>query len=494
MELVPGTVVGRYVVEARLGAGAASSSYRARHQVLDTLHALTVPNPEMRAVHQRLVEGARIQARLRHPNVISATDVLDLDGIPVVVLDYVDGPNLEAYVGSHPDIDVDGIDALAAGLFDGLAWLHTNGVAHRHLKPRNVILDLSGKVVRPRLTDFMFSKAFGVTAPETRRGPKVFGTPAYMAPEQTFDSKSADHRADLWALGCVLYFVCTSRGPFDATTQEETFERVRRGYRDPLRRHVPSAPARWENAIRRCLTVDPDERGPTADAIAEEWFAGVAERPRLSSRVAPVGEVTLVFTDIQGSTKFWEQNPDLMRNCLRAHDALMRAAIGRHAGYEVKTEGDAFMIAFGDPVQAARFCLDVQRELYHQPWPDDLLAFKEASEGPGFRGIRVRMGIHTGEPEPRAMGPDQVDYYGPAVNRAARVGGAGHGGQIVVSAETWDRIEDHLREDEVVVRDLGTFGLKGLDGWQELVQILPPELAERTFPAVKAERQLLERD
>lgn len=490
MELAPGTVVERYVVESKIGAGTMSSSYRARHQVLDTLHALTVPNPELRAVHQRFVDGARIQARLRHPNLISATDVLQIDGIPVVVQDYVDGPTLEAYVESH-DLDAGGIDALAAGLFEGLAWLHQNGVAHRHIKPRNVVVDLSGKAARIRLSDFMFARVWGATVVEGKKGPKVFGTPSYMAPEQTWDSRVSGHKADLWSLGCVLYYICTRHVAFEGPTQEATFELVRAGRYEPVQTYVPDAPQRWIDALERCFIDDDADRGPTAEAIAELWFAGVTEHPRLSSRVAPVGQVTLVFTDVQGSTRLWERDADLARNCLRAHDAVMRAALNRHGGYEVKTEGDAFMVAFGDPLQALRFCVDVQRGLYEQPWAEELLAMPDGCEAPGFRGLRVRMGLHTGEPEPRSAGADRVDYYGPPVNRAARVSGAGHGGQILASAETWDLIEDRLADGEVVMKELGAHALKGLDGWQHLVQILPPEFAERVFPPVKSERALL---
>jgi class 3 adenylate cyclase len=484
VELVPGSHVQNYRVEAKLGAGASSSSYRVRHVVLDTLHALTVPSPGVPALHQRLVEGARIQARLRHQNLIAATDVVDVEGIPAVVLDYVDGPSLEAYVLAHPNIEVNAIDALAAGLFDGVSWLHLNGVAHRHLKPRNVIVDLGGKAATPRLTDFMFSRVIGVPP---GKGPKVFGTPTYMAPEQTYDSKNADHRADLWALGCMLYHLCTSHTAFEGNSQELTFERVRAGEYNPVRRFVPSAPRRWVDAIAQCLVVDPAQRGPTAEAIAATWFAGTTERPRLSSRVAPVGTVALVFTDIQGSTKLWEQNADVARHSLRAHDAVMRAAIHRHGGYEVKTEGDSFMIAFGDPVQAARFCLTAQRGLYEQPWSEDLLAHPEASVAPGFQGLRVRMGIHVGQPEPRANG-EMVDYFGPTVNRAARVSGAGHGGQIVVSKEAWVHIADSLPPEEVHWTPLGAYKLKGLDGSQEMLQLLPAEFAMRTFAPIKADK------
>lgn len=488
MELVPGTNVERYMVEAKIGAGALSSSYRVRHTVLDTLHALTLPAPGVPALHQRIVAGARIQSRLRHQNLIAATDVIDIQGVPAVVLDYVDGPNLEAFVLSRPNMDVSSIDALASGLFDAVSWLHQNGVVHRHLKPRNVIVDLAGKAATPRVTDFMFARVLGANAPETtRKGPKVFGTPSYMAPEQTVDSNQADHRADLWSLGCILYHLCTGHVTFDGLSPEETFDRIRKCQYDPIRRWVPSAPRRWVDAIHQCLVVDPAHRGPTAEAVAAMWFSGTSERPRMSSRVAPVGKIALVFTDIQGSTQIWEAKAEVARHSLKAHDAVMRAAIHRHGGYEVKTEGDAFMVAFGDPLQAAKFCLEVQRGLHEQPWSDELLSLPEAAEEPGFKGLRVRMGIHVGEPEARAASPDQVDYFGPMVNRAARVSGAGHGGQIMVSKEAWELIADRLQADHIAVTPLGAFRLKGLDGRQEIFQLLPAEFSNRTFPAAKAD-------
>ncbi len=162
---------------------------------------------------------------------------------------------------------------------------------------------------------------------------------------------------------------------------------------------------------------------------------------------APTGEATLVFTDIQGSTALWEHFGKEFEPLLDLHDALFRAAIVAHQGYEVKTEGDAFMVAFSDARNAVRFCLDVQEQLHEADWPETLLnaealqSFAGVSDNGTFRGLRVRMGMHTGSPRCR---PDpmtgRMDYFGRMVNRAARVGGVGHGGQVLVSETTWESL------------------------------------------------------
>lgn len=482
MELVPGTRVERYIVESRIGAGRMSTTYRVRHVTLNTSHALTVPNDPGRALRTRLVAGARIQARLRHPHLIAATDVLELEGVAAIVLDHVEGPTLDEFVASH-QLDEPSIDALASGLFDAVGWLHTNGVVHRHLKSTNVIIDLGGEVAVPRVTDFTLARVLGKPVRQRKRR-RVFGTPQFMSPEQTIDSDQVDPRSDLWSLGCVLYHLCTGALAFDGDTVEETYEAVRSGVYVPLLSRLPGAPPRWARALEAALVVDPSERIGTAVELADRWFGGAVERPKMLAKSAPVGRIALVFTDVEGSTRVWEAREELARHSLGAHDAVMRSVLHRHGGYEVKTEGDSFMVAFANPERAVRFCLDVQRALHDHPWSPDLLALPETGEAPGFRGLRVRMGVHVGEPEARVRG-QRVDYFGPMVNRAARVAHAGHGGQVLVSGETWALVEEGLA-DEVDVRALGAFRLRGLAGTQEILQVLPPELAERSFLPIRA--------
>jgi class 3 adenylate cyclase len=482
VDLVPGARIERYVVEARVQSGSLTTSYRVRHVELESLHLLMVANSPAPVVRARLTGGARIQARLRHPHVVAATDVLLVDGVAAVVLDHVEGANLGDVIESH-DLTEAEVDAIASGLFDGASWLYRNGVVHRNLKSRNVLVDLAGPVSVPKITDFTLARVAGEPVRQSKKGPRVFGTPEFMAPEQSVDSEAVDHRADVWSLGVILYHLATGRLPFEGDDPESVFAAVRAGqYRD-LRKIDEDAPRRWAEAVRAALLVDPNRRAASPDALAELWFGGSSERPKKLARNAPVGRVTLVFTDIQGSTRLWEVRPELARNALRAHDAVMRSTLHRHGGYEVKTEGDAFMVAFPTCQNAVRFCLDAQRTLHSHPWSPELLALPEAAEAPGFRGVRVRMGIHVGEPEVRADG-DHVDYFGPMVNRSARISQAGHGGQILASGEVWDAVGRSV--DGAKGTLLGRFQLKGLDGAQTIVQLVPEELVDRTFPAVRA--------
>lgn len=202
---------------------------------------------------------------------------------------------------------------------------------------------------------------------------------------------------------------------------------------------------------------------------------------------APTGTVALVFTDVQGSTAIWEHGATLMRAALAIHDAVMRRTLTAAGGYEVKTEGDAFMVAFGRASDALAWCQAAQLALLDAPWPEDLTELADAAsvgDPPRFRGLRVRMGVHVGEPDCR---PDPVtarmDYFGPVVNRAARVASAGHGGQILISQAALAAASAAV--GDAAVLDLGEHRLKGLVAAEHLFQVLPRRLAERAFPPVR---------
>src|SRR6188474_2146387 len=157
----------------------------------------------------------------------------------------------------------------------------------------------------------------------------------------------------------------------------------------------------------------------------------------------PSGTVTFLFTDIEGSTTRWEHQPEAMRVALARHDALIRAAIAEHDGQVVKTMGDAFHAVFVRAPDAVATALDAQRRLQAEPWGEI---------GP----IRVRMAVHTGTAEER-----DGDYYGPPLNRAARLTSTGHGGQILVSQATYELVRDGP-PDGITFVDLGEHRLKDL--------------------------------
>ena len=210
---------------------------------------------------------------------------------------------------------------------------------------------------------------------------------------------------------------------------------------------------------------------------------------------APSGQVALVFTDVQGSTQLWERCSSGMRGALDVHDQVMRALLAGVDGYEVKTQGDSFMVAFASAVEAVRWCLEVQEALVRAPWPEELLsqedaAVEQGARGPLHRGLRVRMGVHVGEPECRIdERTGRADYFGRMVNVAARVAAAGHGGQLLVSGEAWARVRGELESlGRPVTRSLGEFHLKGLEDAVTLVEVLPATLAERRFEAPRVPR------
>jgi class 3 adenylate cyclase len=157
----------------------------------------------------------------------------------------------------------------------------------------------------------------------------------------------------------------------------------------------------------------------------------------------PTGTVTFLFTDLEGQTSLWEERPELMRAALARHDALLRQAVGAHGGQVVKTTGDGLHAAFARAPDALAAALAAQRALLAEAW-----------ELP--RPLRARMGLHSGAAEER-----DSDYYGPAVNRAARVMQAGHGGQVLLSEVTAGLVRRSLPAG-AGVRDLGEHRLKDL--------------------------------
>lgn len=235
---------------------------------------------------------------------------------------------------------------------------------------------------------------------------------------------------------------------------------------------------------------------------------------------APQGQVSIVFTDIKNSTSLWEAGQDAMQSAIKIHNDIMRRQLRLIGGYEVKTEGDAFMVSFKTATAALLWCFSVQSHLLDAPWPQSILDSPhcaEASDLDGntiFRGLSVRMGIHYGSPVcERDPVTRRMDYFGPMVNRAARISGVADGGQINVSSdfiaeihrmlETYadsdragstgssesgddDALAESVRKDlralstqGFEVKDLGTLRLKGLENPEYVYMMYPHSLAGR---------------
>ena len=181
----------------------------------------------------------------------------------------------------------------------------------------------------------------------------------------------------------------------------------------------------------------------------------------------PTGTVTLLFTDIEGSTRLWEAHAAAMRTALARHDALLRHCINDHDGHVFKTGGDAFCAAFHTASDALAAALDAQRALHREPWP-------EAAK------LRVRMALHSGAVEVR-----DGDYFGAPLNRVARLLAAGHGGQTLLSESTHDLCRDHL-PPLASVKALGSHGLKDLGRPEMVFQVCHPDLPQ-SFPPLMSQ-------
>jgi len=178
----------------------------------------------------------------------------------------------------------------------------------------------------------------------------------------------------------------------------------------------------------------------------------------------PSGTVTFLFTDLEGSTRLWEEHADAMKAALARHDEILRDAVESRGGQVVKTTGDGLHAVFATAHDAAIAAVEAQRALGDEPWtlPEPL---------------RVRIGVHTGEAEIR-----DGDYYGSAVNRAARVSAAAHGGQIVVSHATEEVARDHL--DGIALVDLGEHLLRDLARPERIFQVRADGLVPE-FPPLR---------
>lgn len=217
---------------------------------------------------------------------------------------------------------------------------------------------------------------------------------------------------------------------------------------------------------------------------------------RLQSEIEPPqGQIAIVFTDIVNSTHLWETNPS-MPSAIKMHHNLMRRQLRLDGGYEVKTEGDSFMVSFQTVTAAILWAFNCQIGLLQQEWPRELLQCPDGdvvldSEGNIVqRGLRVRMGVHWGSPQcERDPITHRMDYYGPMVNRSARINASADGGQLMASQDVIHEIEllrdyldsldeeglsglptelkrevQEIRRIGIEMRDMGERKLKGLEG------------------------------
>jgi len=263
MDHIPG-----YEISAAIGRGAMGVVYRARQIKLQRLVALKVLVGRSHASSEdvaRFNSEAITIAQIQHPNVMQIFDVGEYNGFPYLAAEYVDGGTLENKMNAGK-MSIHETVKLMYLISRGVGAAHSKGVVHRDLKPSNILLTADGV---PKVADFGLAKQLG---PEnsTMTG-SVMGTPAYMAPEQASgQGRRIGPQTDVYALGVILYQCLTGDVPLKGDSLLETLERIRDMEPIAVRELRIDVPEEVEAICNRCLRKIPNERFPSADALADE--------------------------------------------------------------------------------------------------------------------------------------------------------------------------------------------------------------------------------
>jgi serine/threonine protein kinase len=266
--LSPGTRLGAYEILSLIGSGGMGEVYRARDRRLNRVVAIKVPSEGLPADRERLARvdrEARLLAALNHSNIGAIYGMEDVDGMPALVLEFVDGPTLAERIARAP-IPIKETLLIAKQIASALEAAHAKGIVHRDLKPSNIktapnasvkVLDFGiAKVLTANATDYATTDQSTMTVGRTDA--RVIGTPAYMSPEQA-QGLVVDQRTDIWAFGCVLYEMVTQRRAFSGQTRSDILAAVLE--RDPDWRAVPATISpNVTRLLKRCLKKDPKNR------------------------------------------------------------------------------------------------------------------------------------------------------------------------------------------------------------------------------------------
>jgi WD40 repeat protein len=269
---------GEYTVLEQIGVGGMGHVYKALHRRMDrtvALKLLPVADPNLL---RRFGEEVRSAARLHHPNVVTAYDAGEYDGRPFLVMEYVEGNDLLRHVQERGPLPVTAaVDAVAQAA-KGLGYAHDKGLVHGDVKPANLLGGVDGTV---KVLDLGLARVRSTDA----GGEPVAGTVDYLAPEQTSETRRADPRADVYSLGCTLFFLLTGRPVFEAQTIIQKVVAHRESPAPPLHQARPEAGDRLDAVFRRMVAKRPEDRYQSMSEVVEAlegWRRSLLPAPRTS--------------------------------------------------------------------------------------------------------------------------------------------------------------------------------------------------------------------
>jgi WD40 repeat protein/tRNA A-37 threonylcarbamoyl transferase component Bud32 len=397
----------RYRILEPLGSGGMGTVYKARHRMMDRLVAVKV-------IHRRLLRRplaverfrreAKAAARLAHANIVTAFDADEAGGCHFLVMEFIEGTSLAAVVAARGRLGVAEACGYARQAALGLQHAFEHGMVHRDVKPQNLMLTPHGKV---KVLDFGLAHVAGdapdpIGPGDTReatpaagltRASTMLGTPDYMAPEQTADSRAVDVRTDIYALGCTLYFLLTGRPPFPEGTEADKLAAHRSREPRPLSDYISRLPPGLDAVVRRMMAKEPARRYQTPAQVAAALlpFAEppVRRRPRYRAIIAAAAlaatmtVTAVIYVKTDHGTLIIDVNEPDVTVMLDGSDVRIKSprdeiavSVGKHR-LRVEKDGfaaftDEFEVRRGGRAEVTARLVRVEEEV--PPTPADLAA------------------------------------------------------------------------------------------------------------------------
>lgn len=263
--------IDHFEIESVLGHGGTGVVFKAHDSKLDRNVAIKVLSPQIAIqskARTRFIREAHAAAAIAHPNVIAIFGIDEYNGLPYLVMEYVEGKTLEQKIRDEGFVGLDPLLRIGAQIAQGLAAAHEQGLIHRDIKPSNVLLMRGSD--RVKISDFGLARA--IDDGEVTHTGLLSGTPQFMSPEQAA-GQPLDHRTDLFSLGCVLYAMCVGQSPFKADSAIATIRLLCDKTPKAIQELNSSVPDRAVNLIGKLLEKDPGNRYQSARQIADELEA-----------------------------------------------------------------------------------------------------------------------------------------------------------------------------------------------------------------------------
>ncbi|HEX8712682.1 MAG TPA: serine/threonine-protein kinase [Terracidiphilus sp.] len=266
--------IGRYEIVEELGRGAMGSVFKARDPAvgrtvaLKTILSVALTGAQSQEYVSRFLREAHAAGSLAHPGIVPVFDVGEHEGVPFLVMEFVEGRTLAEAMHKGERFTLDQVCEIGGQIGEALGYAHRHGVVHRDIKPANILM--TSRAVygfeRPRITDFGIAKLTDTAITTTGQ---LMGTPSFMPPEQ-FTGSPIDGRADLFSLGVILYSLATGEQPFPGETMTAVSYKVVHTVPIPPSKLNPAMPPMLEGVILKCLAKNPAERYQTGDELAQD--------------------------------------------------------------------------------------------------------------------------------------------------------------------------------------------------------------------------------